>query len=69
MEITKRKAIFSEINSYCYLSKEHDYIEVTEWSNGDGVDVNITDHYFSITWGQFKLLKKMMKKLDVYVSK
>lgn len=67
-KITKRNTIFSNLTKYCPLSDEHDYIEVTEWSNGEGVDVNIyakpTEQAFHLTWGQFDLLKKIMKKID-----
>lgn len=73
-EMSPRRSIFSEIDDYCYLSKEHDYIEITEWSNGDGFDIDICtegSQILRITWGQFKLLKKMAKQLencnDIYV--
>jgi hypothetical protein len=68
MEKYQRNTIFSEIKEYCYLSAEHDFIEISEWKNGDGFDVIIsnrgTEERIPITWGQFKLLKKMVKKLD-----
>lgn len=66
-KVASRKSIFSEIGEYCYLSKEHDYIEITEWTNGDGFDIDITSEgqqKISITWGQFKLLKKLVKQLE-----
>lgn len=60
----KRKAVFSEVGEFCYLSGEHDYIEVVEWKNQDGFDVDIsnknTEYKFSMTWGQFELLKRMV---------
>ena len=65
--VASRKSIFSEVDEYCYLSKEHDYIEITEWSDGDGVDIDVSSlgqQKMSITWGQFKLIKKLVKQLD-----
>jgi len=62
-----RKSVNSEIGDYCYLSKEDDFIEVTEWVNGDGVDVYLSssgEQRIAITWGQFKLLKKLVKQLE-----
>jgi hypothetical protein len=62
-----RKSIFSGIGEYCCLSKEHDYIEITEWTNGEGFDIDIQHEgkqKMSITWGQFKLLKKLVKQLE-----
>ena len=65
--IKNRKCLFSEIGSYCYLSKPNDYVEITEWTNGEGVDINISDgagnRTISMTWGEFKLVKKMMKTI------
>lgn len=68
MEIIKRKSIFCETKGHCYLSSKDDYMEITEWTNGDGFDVNISNKndqlMFNLTHGQFKLLKKMYKKLN-----
>ena len=67
MESYNRKAIFSELKKYCHLSDEHDFIEVTQWNNGEGVDVHISNkgnnQKIEMTWGQWSLLKKMIKKL------
>lgn len=68
MEKSKRKAIYHKLNNYCLFANENDYIEVTKWSNDEGVDVMLSavdgNQRFSLTWGQFDLLKKMMKKID-----
>ncbi|MBC8321124.1 MAG: hypothetical protein H8E34_10410 [Bacteroidetes bacterium] len=68
MEKYKRNSVFDLLKEYCYLSKEHDFIEVTEWHNGDGFDVDIGGDTlslrFQLTWGQFKALKKLAKKFD-----
>ena len=29
-----RHSVFSELKTYCPLSKENDFIEITEWKNG-----------------------------------
>lgn len=56
MEFYSRKAVFAKLNDYCYLSKEHSFMEVTEWHNGEGFDVTIDDRHFSLTYGEFELL-------------
>lgn len=67
IEKYERKAVFSNLNEYCYLSKEHDYIEITEWKNGEGFDVCISqsngDDTFQLTFGQFDAIKKLLKQL------
>lgn len=68
MELKKRNSVFTELNPFCYLSGEHDFIEVTEWSNGEGFDINIHDklgnRIISMTYGEYKALKKIIKFLN-----
>lgn len=67
METSNRKAIFTELEEYCHLVKEHDFMEITEWSNAEGVDVDISRHYgndrFSLSWGEFKALQHLVLTL------
>ena len=65
MEKYTRKSVFSELKDFCIMAKEHDYIEVTEWKNLEGfdIDLNGTDH-IGLTWGQFKAIKKCVKELN-----
>jgi hypothetical protein len=48
---------------WCHMSKPHDFIEVTEWHNGEGVDVCINsngEQRFSLTWGQYEALQALV---------
>lgn len=62
-----RKAIFGELKEYCTFASDGDYIEVCEWKNGEGFDVEINNHKniirFQLTHGEFKLIKQLVKKL------
>ena len=67
IEESKRMTLFSELNPFDVFAKKGDYIEVTEWTNGEGYDVTIESNpraYFQITDGQFRALKKLIKKLN-----
>ena len=64
MKITNKKSILVDLEDYCIISPEHSYMEVTEWNNGEGVDVDINGETFDITYGQFYALKKMIEKLN-----
>ena len=67
MEKYTRKAIFDTLKKYDHTAKEHDFIEITEWYNGEGFDVEVQSSLstrFQLTWGQFKALKKLIKVLD-----
>jgi len=62
-----KKAIFSTLHKFDPLAKEHDYIEITEWKNGEGFDVEIStyDHKrFQLTWGEYEVMKKLVKLLN-----
>jgi len=67
IEKYKRETIFAKLNNYCYLAKEEDFIEITEWKNGDGVDLTLSsfrDRIIQLTWGELKAIKKLTKKID-----
>lgn len=67
-EENQRRAIFAELKQWCFgYGKEHDFIEVTEWANGEGFDVDIeTDQRqrFQLTWGQYEALKHLVNKIE-----
>ena len=64
IEVSKRRAVFAKLKPYCLYSGEHDYMEVTEWSNGEGYDVVIDrkrgSEKFSLTHGEWELLQVLM---------
>ena len=63
-EIKDRKSINTDLNNFCYLQKPHSFIEVTEWSNGDGFDITINDKITSFTRGELDAIKALVKKLN-----
>lgn len=70
MELNKRKAINDKLKKYCYFSNDdNDFIEVTEWTNGEGFDINIytknnKDKIFSLTRGELDAVNYLVKSLD-----
>lgn len=62
-----RKAVFTHLKPYCYFAAEHDFIEVMEWKNGEGFDVEVNGKHlerFQLTYGEFKALKKLVNIID-----
>ena len=61
IEVSQRRAVFAELKDYCMHSGDHDYMEVTEWSNGEGFDINIDrkrgSEKFSLSYGEWELLQ------------
>jgi hypothetical protein len=41
-----------DLKKYCHLTQEHSFIEVTEWWNGEGIDVAFDDKIIQLSWGQ-----------------
>lgn len=64
VEVSKRRAVFSGLKDYCHLSGDHDYMEVTEWSSGEGYDVCIDSkrggEKFSLSHGEVELLMVLL---------
>ena len=42
MELTNRKSISDSLKIYTFIDNEDDFIEVTEWTNGEGIDITIS---------------------------
>ena len=71
--ISTRISAHADLKDFCTFSmgnaaKASHYIEVTEWSNYEGVDVCIHDvngeRTFSMTYGQFDAMKACVKLIN-----
>lgn len=63
-ELTQRKSISDNLHKYDYLAKEHSFIEVTEWANGEGWDITIDDKVISLTYGQLDAIQYLTLSLQ-----
>ena len=62
VNLYNRKSLMVELKDFDYLAKEDDFVEVTEWGNGEGYDITLWDNQvMSITMGQFNAIKKLIK--------
>lgn len=69
MESYRRKTVNDKLNKYCCLSNDDsDFIEVTEWNNGEGIDVGISTNneikLFSLTYGELDAINYLKMTLD-----
>lgn len=64
METYTRKSVIDDLNNYDYLAKESDYIEVTEWKNGDGYDIMIGEKHYQLSHGQLEAIIYLTKTLE-----
>lgn len=61
----KRESGFSELKKFCGFAKEDDYIELTNWYNGEGIDICVNDRKkISLTWGEWDCINAIMKILN-----
>lgn len=73
IKVEMRKSAFVDLEDYCVNSMgdrkgKGDFLEVTEWTNGEGYDIHMEDSsgrtQFMLTWGQFEAMKKCIKVID-----
>lgn len=60
---SSRKSVNAKLKDFDYLAKDHDFIELTVWTNHEGVDVTINDRTIQLTFGEIDAIKKLTKKL------
>ena len=64
MEFNSRKSINDKLKKYDYLAKDNDFIEVIEWTNGEGYDIIINDKIISLTRGQIDAINYLVRSLE-----
>ena len=58
------KSVCADLNQFDYLEKEGSYINITEWSNGEGWIVDIDGkNVFNLTIGQLEAINYLTKHL------
>jgi hypothetical protein len=65
LRIEKRRSVSKSFDNGTLWFKDGDYIEVTEWTNGEGYDIDLSgQHKISIGYHEWKELKKLIKFLE-----
>lgn len=70
----KRKSAAADLKDFCIFCMGPEnkgkgyYIEVTEWHNGEGFDVDIENRQglqkLRFTWGEWDAMKKCIKEIN-----
>ena len=64
MDFNNRKAVHDSLSKYCYMAKDEDFIEITEWTNGEGIDIIInSSKQFSLTFGELDAINYLTQSL------
>lgn len=64
MTRSERPTVSDDLKKYCCLAKDNDFIEITEWTNGEGWDITINDRYFHLTYGELDAINFLIKYLE-----
>lgn len=64
MEKHVRKSVSDNLRKFDILAKDLDFIEVTEWTNGEGYDITINDKVVSLTHGQLDAINYLTRAID-----
>lgn len=59
IKTNKRKSYFATFDTP--FNDEAQFCEVTEWSNGEGVDIKYHDKQISLTWDEWEVLRDLME--------
>jgi hypothetical protein len=63
IKFNQRKSVFVPMEDAWH--KEHDFMEVTQWTNGEGWDITISDDkQISLHFTEFAVLKELIQKLE-----
>lgn len=62
----KRKPASCSLKTFDCLAKESSFVEVTEWTNGEGFDINIDDKQISLTYGEIDAINFLIKSVEIY---
>ena len=64
MEYTNRKSVSTNLKNYDHLAKEHSFVQVTEWDNGEGWDIIFDEKVIALTRGQVDAIIHLTMSLD-----
>lgn len=63
MEYASRQSVSDSLKKYDFLAKDTDFIEVTEWTNGEGWDITIGDRHISLSIGELDAINYLTQSL------
>lgn len=63
MEFVNRKSVHDDLNKYDYMAKDNDFVEVTEWANGEGISIVLNDKAIELTFGELDAINYLSNAL------
>lgn len=63
MEFVNRKSVHDDLKKYDYMAKDNDFIEVTEWTNGEGISVILNNKTIELAFGELDAINYLSNAL------
>lgn len=54
MEITNRKSIHTNLKKFAPYAKDSSFIQITEWTNAEGIDINIDERILALSYDELE---------------
>ena len=65
MKVEERKSVSAPLKAFDYgMSDESSFIEVTEWTNGEGYDITIDDRHYALSACELAAINYMTAHLE-----
>lgn len=64
MKFNDRKSISDNLTKYLICAKDHDFVEITEWTNEEGWDIAINERIISLSREELDMINFLTKALD-----
>lgn len=65
MKVENRKSVYAPLKVFHPGSKEYSFIEVTEWTNGEGWDITIDEKQFGLHMDELTAINFLTTKLEI----
>ena len=65
MKVENRKSVSAPLKAFIVGAKEYSFIEVTEWTNGEGWDIRIDDREFALHMDELTAINYLTTHLNV----
>ena len=68
MKFNNRRSVWDDLSKYTYSKDDNSFVEVTEWTNGEGFDISIynkgKDQFMVLSREEIEAINHLISMLD-----
>lgn len=64
LSFAERKSVSDLLKNYDHLAEANDFIEITEWANGEGWDIAFKNRVIQLTYGELDAINFLTRALS-----